>query len=41
MLELMPLVLFVAVCVVLLLGFPVALSLAGTALAFCRAGPGA
>lgn len=40
MLELMPLVLFVAVCVVLLLGFPVALSLAGTALAFAGLGLG-
>jgi len=40
MLELMPLVLFFAVCAVLLLGFPVALSLAGTALAFAGLGLG-
>ncbi|GAB2725120.1 TRAP transporter large permease [Halomonas garicola] len=40
MLEFMPLVLFVAVCAVLMLGFPVALSLAGTALAFAGLGLG-
>lgn len=40
MLELMPLVLFLAVCAVLMLGFPVALSLSGTALAFAGLGMG-
>ncbi|WP_017429255.1 TRAP transporter large permease [Vreelandella jeotgali] len=40
MLELMPLVLFLAVCAVLMLGFPVALSLSGTALAFAGLGLG-
>ncbi len=34
----MPLLLFAAVCVVLLIGYPVALSLAGTALAFAAVG---
>ncbi|HET8790000.1 MAG TPA: TRAP transporter large permease subunit [Modicisalibacter sp.] len=38
MLEYMPLVLFVVICVVLMLGYPVALSLAGTALAFSGLG---
>lgn len=38
LLELMPLVLFGAVCVVLMFGYPVALSLAGTALAFAGIG---
>ncbi|MFP4137538.1 MAG: TRAP transporter large permease subunit [Halomonas sp.] len=38
LLELMPLVLFAAVCGVLMLGYPVALSLAGTALAFAGLG---
>ncbi|MCL5426798.1 MAG: TRAP transporter large permease subunit [Gammaproteobacteria bacterium] len=37
-LEFMPLVLFAAVCVVLMLGYPVALALAGTALAFAGIG---
>ena len=35
---LMPLLLFAAVCIVLLLGYPVALSLGGTALAFATIG---
>ncbi len=34
----MPLLLFIAVCLVLLIGYPVALSLAGTALAFAAIG---
>jgi tripartite ATP-independent transporter DctM subunit len=34
MVELLPLILFLAVCLVLLLGYPVAFSLGGTALAF-------
>ncbi|MGO2241679.1 MAG: TRAP transporter large permease [Halomonas sp.] len=38
LLEGMPLLLFAAVCVVLMLGYPVALSLAGTALAFAGLG---
>ena len=38
MVEYIPLSLFAAVCVVLLLGYPVAFSLAGTALAFAAAG---
>ncbi|MFO7646983.1 MULTISPECIES: TRAP transporter large permease subunit [Halomonas] len=38
LLELMPLVLFAAVCGVLMLGYPVALSLAGTALIFAGLG---
>ncbi|MFG6667818.1 TRAP transporter large permease subunit [Halomonas sp. HNIBRBA4712] len=38
MLDFMPLVLFAAVCGVLMLGYPVALSLAGTALAFAGIG---
>lgn len=38
MLEYMPLVLFVVICLVLMLGYPVALSLAGTALAFSGLG---
>lgn len=37
-LEFMPLVLFVTVCAVLMLGYPVALALAGTALAFAGLG---
>lgn len=36
--DLMPLVLFASVCAVLMLGYPVALSLAGTALAFAGMG---
>ncbi|MDZ7853800.1 MAG: TRAP transporter large permease subunit [Halomonas sp.] len=40
MLELMPLVLFVVICMVLMAGYPVALSLAGTALAFAGLGLG-
>ncbi|SDL87363.1 TRAP transporter, DctM subunit [Modicisalibacter muralis] len=40
MLEYMPLVLFVVICLVLMLGYPVALSLAGTALAFSGLGMG-
>ncbi|MGP9797542.1 TRAP transporter large permease [Halomonas sp. 86] len=38
LLEGMPLILFATVCVVLMLGYPVALSLAGTALAFAGLG---
>ncbi len=38
LLDMMPLVLFAAVCLVLMLGYPVALSLAGTALAFAGFG---
>ena len=38
MAEMMPLFLFLAVCIVLLAGFPVAFSLAGTALAFAALG---
>ncbi|WP_223671254.1 TRAP transporter large permease [Kangiella shandongensis] len=38
MLELMPLLLFLAVCAVLLWGYPVAFSLAGTSLAFAAIG---
>ncbi|WP_256357536.1 TRAP transporter large permease subunit [Halomonas sp. 18071143] len=38
LLDMMPLVLFAAVCIVLMLGYPVALSLAGTALAFAGIG---
>jgi len=34
MIEMMPLLMFLVVCIVLMLGFPVALSLAGTALIF-------
>ncbi|WP_192035841.1 TRAP transporter large permease subunit [Halomonas sp. YLGW01] len=40
MLEFMPLILFAVICVVLMFGFPVALSLAGTALAFAGLGMG-
>ena len=40
MLEFMPLVLFLVICVVLMAGYPVALSLAGTALAFAGLGMG-
>ncbi|MBR9773158.1 MULTISPECIES: TRAP transporter large permease subunit [Halomonas] len=40
MLEFMPLVLFGVICTVLMFGFPVALSLAGTALAFAGLGYG-
>ena len=40
MLEYMPLVLFAVICLVLMLGYPVALSLAGTALAFSGLGMG-
>jgi len=38
MAELLPLLMFLAVCLVLLLGYPVAFSLAGTALAFAGIG---
>ncbi len=38
MLEFLPLLLFIAVCLVLLLGYPVAFSLGGTALAFAWIG---
>ena len=38
MLEFMPLILFAAICIVLMFGFPVALSLAGTALLFAGMG---
>jgi tripartite ATP-independent transporter DctM subunit len=41
MADLLPLLLFVAVCVVLMAGYPVALSLAGTALLFAFAGEAA
>ena len=34
MIELIPIIMFLVICVVLMLGFPVALSLAGTALLF-------
>ena len=40
MLEFMPLVLFVVICMVLMAGYPVALSLAGTALSFAGVGMG-
>ncbi len=40
MLEFMPLVLFAVICTVLMAGYPVALSLAGTALAFAGLGFG-
>ncbi|CAM3897688.1 TRAP transporter large permease subunit [Vreelandella rituensis] len=40
MLEFMPLVLFAVICIVLMFGYPVALSLAGTALAFAGLGMG-
>ncbi|UYG07896.1 TRAP transporter large permease [Halomonas sp. M4R1S46] len=40
MLEFMPLVLFAVICTVLMFGYPVALSLAGTALAFSGLGLG-
>ncbi|MBW5800123.1 TRAP transporter large permease [Halomonas elongata] len=40
MLEFMPLVLFAVICTVLMFGYPVALSLAGTALAFAGMGFG-
>lgn len=40
MLEFMPLVLFAVICTVLMFGYPVALSLAGTALAFAGLGFG-
>ncbi|SHF29751.1 TRAP transporter, DctM subunit [Modicisalibacter ilicicola DSM 19980] len=40
MLEFMPLVLFAVICAVLMFGYPVALSLAGTALAFAGLGMG-
>ena len=38
MIELIPLIMFIVICIVLMLGFPVALSLAGTALLFAFAG---
>lgn len=38
MIELIPLLLFVAICLLLMLGFPVAFTLAGTALAFAAFG---
>ncbi|SDO43235.1 TRAP transporter, DctM subunit [Halomonas shengliensis] len=40
MLEYMPLILFLVICLVLMAGYPVALSLAGTALAFAGLGLG-
>lgn len=40
MFEYMPLVLFAVICVILMFGYPVALSLAGTALAFAGLGMG-
>ncbi|MBZ9539899.1 TRAP transporter large permease [Modicisalibacter tunisiensis] len=40
MLEFMPLVLFALICLVLMAGFPVALTLAGTSLAFAGVGMG-
>lgn len=40
MLEFMPIILFAAICIVLMFGFPVALSLAGTALLFAGMGLG-
>lgn len=40
MLEYMPLVLFAVICIVLMMGYPVALTLAGTALAFSGIGLG-
>ncbi|SHK87801.1 TRAP transporter large permease [Halomonas caseinilytica] len=40
MMEFMPLVLFAVICLVLMFGYPVALSLAGTALAFAGLGFG-
>ncbi|MDR5860993.1 TRAP transporter large permease subunit [Halomonas eurihalina] len=40
MMEFMPLVLFAVICIVLMFGYPVALSLAGTALAFAGMGFG-
>jgi len=40
MLEFMPLVLFALICIVLMAGFPVALTLAGTSLAFAGLGLG-
>ncbi|XKE45683.1 TRAP transporter large permease subunit [Halomonas organivorans] len=40
MMEFMPLVLFAVICTVLMFGYPVALSLAGTALAFAGLGLG-
>ena len=38
MIEFIPLIMFVVVCAVLMLGYPVALSLAGTALLFAGMG---
>ena len=38
MIEYMPLLMFLIVCLVLMLGYPVALSLAGTALVFAFVG---
>ncbi len=38
MIEMIPLIMFLVICVVLMLGFPVALSLAGTALLFALVG---
>jgi len=38
MLEFLPLIMFVSVCIVLLMGYPVAFSLAGTALIFAAVG---
>ena len=38
MIELIPIIMFVVICLVLMLGFPVALSLAGTALLFAVVG---
>ena len=38
MIEFIPLLMFIAVCLVLMLGYPVAFSLAGTALVFANPG---
>ena len=38
LMEYMPLLMFVAICLVLLLGYPVAFSLAGTAMLFAGIG---
>ena len=41
MIELIPLIMFLAVCLVLVMGYPVAFSLAGTALIFALLGTAA
>ncbi|MEK9648315.1 MAG: C4-dicarboxylate ABC transporter, partial [Gammaproteobacteria bacterium] len=38
MMEMIPLLLFIAICLVLMCGYPVAFSLAGTSLAFAAIG---